>query len=151
MKTHKFTITLESNLTGSQEDDLFVDLKDTINKFEEYHCIDINNLNITSNSSDISEMIREPLQIKDNDKDKEIHTKGFIQTEIIPLFKCSNCKEEVENECGFELNEELICRKCYSELEEDESNDSLENKCEWCGADWNSGETCNELIHYINR
>ena len=147
MKTHKFTITLESNLTGSQEDDLFVDLKDTINKFEEYHCIDINNLNITSNSSDTLKMNREPSGLKEIKNNKDI----YIQTEIVPLFTCSNCKEEVENECGFELNEITICRKCYAELAEDESNESLENKCDWCGANLAKGEKCNELTHYTNR
>jgi len=146
MKKITFTITLESNLTKTQEVELFIDLQDTINKFEEYHCIDINNLNIISNTSDISEMNREPSGLKTIKNNKDI----YIQTEIVPLFTCSNCKEEVENECSFELNKTTICRKCYEELEEDESNESLENICDWCGYELN-GTHDDTMCKYLNR
>ena len=121
MKTYKFVIELESNLTDSQEDDLFVDLRNTILQFEEYNCIDIKALNISTDSSDISQIHSEYSTLKDNDENKETINSGFIMTEIKSIFLCHNCHEEIENEAAYsksdENNEIVICRKCYKELE----------------------------------
>ena len=70
---------------------------------------------ITSNSSDTIDLNRDNPLIKDNDNSNKTIYKGFIQTEKMSLFECSNCKEEYTNESAFSRDELIICRKCFEE------------------------------------